>query len=135
MNKFEQENKEILKGFLERRFFKQFRSDNIRKTGGIELFITADCDLKCTYCYLQNQKEGLYPKHLRNMDTIVNNVNIFMDWYVENNFKTSISIFSGEFFNLGDYAFKILDIIFDKFKDADRTNTTITQIIIPTNMT
>ena len=131
MNKFELENQSLLKNFLNRKFIKNGLNKDVPVD--IELFITADCNLGCTYCYLQNQKEGLYPKEMRNMNTILKNTKIFFDWFDENEINAILHIFSGEFFNLGKYTFEILDIIYDYVNNENRKGK-VSGISIPTNM-
>ena len=59
--------------------FEKFK-DN---AGHIELYITPECNQKCTYCYLQKHMEDLYPKEIRNKEQILKN----SEEYKKNMFK------------------------------------------------
>lgn len=123
---YEEQNFELINSFLDMQFF------NSNKPITIELFITADCNLNCSYCYLQEQKEGLYPKELRDMKNIVKNTERFFDFLNTKKCEVYLNIFSGEFFNLME-DIKILNIIYDYIINPNSTSK-ILAIIIPSNM-
>jgi radical SAM protein with 4Fe4S-binding SPASM domain len=129
MNQFEIENKEIFNSFLNRRFLKPGKETPIN----IEWFLTADCDQNCSYCYLQKQKEDLYPKELRNLKDIVSNAKILLDWFEEKELKVNLHIFTGEFFNLGKTTFEILDMLYNHCTNKNNKSQ-IKNITIPSNM-
>lgn len=79
----------------------------------LELDITSACDKKCTYCYLQKYADGIYPKEYRSPDTIINNLKLLFDHFIEHNIVSlrCIDLFSGEIWGypLGN---NILDTIY-----------------------
>ena len=90
-NNFIQE-KQLLNDMLMRHYFSKFQ----RGEGQIELFLTGACKANCDYCYLKKHQKGLYPVHLHNNDTIIKNLQMVLDWYIENNFTCYFDIFSAE---------------------------------------
>lgn len=133
MNQFDKENQLVIKNFVDRKYIHPVQKEGrAYRPPIIELYITSDCDLKCTYCYLQKQQDKLYPKEFRDMSTILGNLEKFLDWYDENGIYAQLNIFSGEFLALGENTFKILDMLYDHA--SFRENSKIEMISIPSNM-
>lgn len=106
------ENDKLYKSFLERYFFSRYREGIFM----IEFFVRASCPSKCSYCYLQQYKDELYPPELEDHDTIVANAKKFLNFYSENKFKCDFELFSGRLF-YDDLGFRILDVFYEQFKD------------------
>lgn len=82
-------------------------------------------------CYLTHFKEELYPKSLVKSDVIMHNLEMLLDWLIKRGLAPEIDYFSGEPFaqNIG---FDALELILDKFKDAEKKPHFI---VVPTNYT
>lgn len=130
---YHESNTEVLKSMFNRIFFNDFKNFYSKQKNGIELILTPECDLGCKYCYLNKHGNELYPKEIRNTDTILNNLETFIDWYVSQEFHTQLELFSGEIF-ASELGFKALKIIYNKFKDIPKSKSSINHIIIPSNM-
>ena len=78
--------------------------------------IKGECPSKCAYCYYQKHLKDLYPSCIDKEDLILHNLNLFLDFYVENHLTNSIEIFSGRFLQT-DWGFKVLDSFYEHFKD------------------
>jgi hypothetical protein len=105
--------------------FERFK-DN---AGHIELYITPECNQKCTYCYLQKHMEDLYPKEIRNKEQILKNIELLLNYFIESNFNlTRLDLFSGEIWGY-PYSLKIFDIILAAIDRGLQVNC----ISIPTN--
>lgn len=115
---------------LERHYYSKFREGKEGKT--LEIFLLGACRSNCEYCYLKKHLKDLYPIHLHNYDTIINNLGLILDWYIENNFKCGIEIFSGEWLTT-PLADRVIDIFYKKFKDVNDCNKPI-RIICADNM-
>lgn len=97
----------------------------------IELIISGDCNLNCKYCYLWKNKNNILPS--ASDEKVLANLELVLNWIEKNQFKTGLSLFSGELFaqSLG---FKTLDIIYEhqvKLEPEQR----LYRITIPTNFT
>lgn len=130
---YKDSNSEVLKSLFNRVFFKQFEDSNSTSPDSFELILTPECNHKCKYCYIYKHKDELYPENIRDEKTILNNLNIFLDWYIENKFHASLEIFSGEVFSQ-KVGLDALNLIFEKFKNIPIEESSIKNIIIPTNM-
>lgn len=135
MGTYKEENSALLKSLLSRTFFRSWKkTDEGRQPwehnwSGVELIVTPDCNLDCSYCYINNYKDQLYPKGIRKRNIIVKNAEIFIDWLIENDYCPSVDIFSGELF-AQKVGFDVLDMIYEKYKDREKK---ISEICIPTN--
>ena len=132
---FQEENDEILSKVLENIFFKAFRSPrgerekDYSKYLGVELYVTPECNKYCSYCYLCKNKDELYPKELRDETTILNNLNILLKYFIEQNFMlTNLDIFSGEIWDR-DFGIMILETILENVKKG----LSVRRIMIPSN--
>jgi len=87
----------------------------IKNDTQLELFITADCNQNCEYCYLKRY-DKLYPKEFRNSQIILKNLQILYDYILENQFQIPvIDFFSGEIWH-SQFGHDILDITLEYIK-------------------
>jgi len=129
---FKEQNDLAFASFLDRYFIDNFKKRPKDNRRGMEIIITADCNLECKYCYLQKRKEALYPQDIREPETILKNIGILFDWIIKNGLRLKIDLFSGEIFS-GTLGLKVLWLIYDKYKNVPDDNR-ILRIMIPTNM-
>ena len=115
LDDFQQERNELLKSFLERYFYQNFRGEN-SSFRNIELYIRGNCPNNCAYCYIKKHGKELYPLEISSNEQILNNLKIFLEYYKEQHFKTDFSIFSSDIFRDG-FAYKVFDIIYEAFQD------------------
>ena len=95
----------------------------------LELYITSNCNQKCSYCYLVQHGDELYPKEIRDPETILKNLKIYFNYSLEKGYNYNrIDLFSGEIWGtpFGD---KVLDIILLYLNKGLQ----IGSVIIPTN--
>lgn len=132
-----QENNELLKFMLEQRFFKVWsqkgEKEPYNKTllpeTSLELYLTANCNQKCDYCYLQKYKNDLYPVEYDNKEKVLSNLRILLDWIIDNDFYIpKIELYSGEIWEY-EYGKEVLSIMYEYIQKGLQT----TQIIIPSN--
>lgn len=128
MSLIHQENQQLLKDILERNYFSNFRQKN--NTKSIELFITGKCLQNCQYCYVKKHQNELYPINIDKDENIINNLSLFLDYYISNEFLCNINLFSGEWLSL-PISQKIFQIIYNKFS---KTIYKPKRILIPDNM-
>lgn len=122
-NNFQNEQNNI----LEQLIFNNIYS-NLKENMSLELFITPNCNKNCEYCYLQKNKEELYPSNLIDNKVIVDNLITLFNHFVEKNvIIPKIDLFSGEIVGT-DLFFEILDIILT-YKEQIKIDT----VIVPTN--
>lgn len=137
MNNYNLEQKNILLSFLDIHCFKNWkilpskRPENIY-VNGLEMMISPICNTKCSYCYIKNYSDKLYPCNY-DENTLLENCDKLMNWiYLNKYYPERIEIFSGEFFNLPFWK-KYLNIII-KYLDLMEEGTGI-KLVIPTNGT
>ena len=94
---------------LERYFFKNFKRKDSKRS--LELFLKGTCSGGCKYCYLVKNKNQLYPSQIEKDEDILRNVERIIKWYINNNFRCGIDIFSGECITTG-FMFEVLDILY-----------------------
>ena len=135
-----QEKNVYFNKFLDDLFFKDWKIPKEERDrrrfyySSLELIITPDCNLACTYCYLRKQGHNLYPKDIRNYDDIVNNTRMLIDWLIDNEMVPgSIDLFSGSVFSQR-VGWEVLEIIYDKYKKAPE-RLRPEHIMVPTNFT
>ena len=107
MEQYQIENNKLLTSFIERHYYND-------PNKGIELFIRAKCPSNCVYCYFKKHGCELYPEDKQTDEQILNNLGIFLDYYIKKQFTKDISLFSGEFIIDGLFS-KIMQIFYDKF--------------------
>ena len=128
-NNFNLQNDELLEYILTTKFFNNFKDIPANEKVGLELYITPTCNQKCDYCYLVKYENELYPKEINDEKLILQNLEILLDWFLENEFVIpELDIFSGEIWGkpLGN---KIFDIILNYIKKGLKINL----ISIPSN--
>lgn len=95
----------------------------------LELFITPYCNQTCSYCYLQQHMDDLYPKEIRDNQIILKNLKKLLTYFLENKMYISrVDLFSGEIWGW-PFGNQILDIILDYLQKGLK----IDDIIIPSN--
>ena len=114
----QEERNKIVESFLDRYFYRSFRGEEENNEKMIELYIRSTCPSNCSYCYLAKYGKELYPLEFQKEEIILKNIEIFLEWYIENKFKCNISLFSGEIICSGLW-FKILDIMLEKWKETE----------------
>lgn len=98
----------------------------------LELYLTSDCNQKCEYCYLVKYGDNLYPKEFRDFSKILNNLELFLNYLLEQNYEVPLmTIFSGEIWHTKN-GIKVLDILLNYIKKAEVPPTFI---MIPSNFT
>ncbi len=134
---FIEEQKKLLYSFLDIHCFRNWRIPPSKRTGEeyvnlLEMMVSPVCNTACTYCYMKNYADSLYPCFY-DKNSLLNNCKKIMTWLKKENFyPSSIEIFSGEFFNLPfwkDY----LQIIYDSLEKMEEGKKV--PIVIPTNGT
>ena len=122
------ENDNLLKDFLNLKFMDNW--DDYDDRNCLELQITADCNLKCKYCYLNNFGDKIYPFEIRKHDNIFKNLHLIMQWVLDNNFKLGeLDLFSGEIW-YSQFGWDILNIIYEYLSKYKFTK----KILIPSNV-
>lgn len=97
---------------------------------GLELFITPNCNQKCEYCYLVKHGEKLYPEKYRDQETILKNMDIFLNFLIENNtIPYKMDLFTGEIWET-EFGFKVLQKLLGFIKRVPEKLNTLT---IPSN--
>ncbi len=130
------ENKELIKHFLNRSFFKDFSTPNIEnetkenKTklfNNVEFQLTSQCNLKCKYCYYNSK---LNPEHISKRENLLTNIDAILEYFRKNNyFPEKIDIFGGEIL-LQHSTYDIIEKIIKFYGHTTKRGF----IAIPTNM-
>lgn len=110
LTSYDTDNKEFTDYLLNKYFFSHFKKGEKK----FELFLTGICKANCDYCYLKKNQKALFPKELHNNDLIIRNLQILMDWYVENEFCCPLDIFSAEWLTT-PIADKVIDCFYNTF--------------------
>lgn len=112
------EDKQLANDILERHYYQNFRDPSkFNQEKNLEIFLTGACKSNCEYCYLKNN-HILYPLELHNEDLIINNIKLIIQWYIKNQFKCNIEIYSADWLTT-PLAESIFNIFYDAFKDSD----------------
>lgn len=124
----------VLETILEKRFFEPWRDGDCRNPASLwrdsklELFVTAACNQNCEYCYLVRHDE-LYPREIRDPETIKFNLRALLDWCVWQGFSFhQVDLFSGEIWHT-PFGWEVLDILLSYIRNGLRIDT----VVIPTN--
>lgn len=128
------DNSLLFKSYLERNWFPSWklpRGEDLNQLKGIEIFLTTDCNLSCSYCYLNRYEDELYPSETKDMGNILHNVNILIDWLIDNKYTPSIDFFSGSPLS-SELGFKTLELLYDKYKNVP-LELRPPNIVVPTN--
>lgn len=121
-----EQNKILANDFLERNFYKSYRSGEKK----LEIFLFGQCSANCKYCYIKKHGHDLYPLDISDKNLIIKNTQKILNWYVKNQFRCNIDLFSGDWINT-PYAEQIFDMFYNTFKE---TRYKPKQISIPDNM-
>ena len=113
----------IFTSFIEDYFF----NDLLKKGNGtLELIVTDECDHECKYCYYKNFGNNFFNEKTRDKDTILNNLDLLLQWLKEKNYYPHIDLFSGEVFS-SDIGFECVEKIIEYMNPYQR-------LVIATNM-
>lgn len=124
---WEEENNIIINTY----FKKIIKEINHKKGCSLELFITDVCNQNCEYCYLIKHQDELYPKNFRSTKQILNNLQIFLNYLIENNYDNILkfSLFSGEIWHT-QFGLDVLETIYQYCLKAKQPPLSI---MIPSN--
>jgi radical SAM protein with 4Fe4S-binding SPASM domain len=131
---FKEENDKLINSFLERTFFigwKNPRAKGLENFRSIEFMLNTRCNLNCSYCYYAKYGKDLYPLDLQDDKKVLTNLEILLDWMVENKFIPRMEVFSGDPLTQ-DVGLKAIEMILDKYKNLKEKPE---QIVVPTNYT
>lgn len=106
------QDKELFNDILERNYYNFFKKGE----KSIEIFLNGICKANCEYCYLKKHQKELFPIELYNKDKIINNLQLILNWYIENKFTCTIDIFSGEWLTT-ELRTPVLNILYNTFKN------------------
>lgn len=132
-NNFQKENDELLKFILNQRFFGPWRNpkeelSSLSSTAILEIYLSANCNQKCNYCYLYNNKK-LYPIEIDKPDLIIKNLEIFYNYLIKNKYQIpSIEFFSGEIW-YNDFGLQVLETTYNALLKGLSCN----RFMIPSN--
>ena len=131
-NLYQQEQDIAFKFILNQIAFNNFHSYDINGVMNcVELIITPECNLACDYCYIHKHGDLLYPKEIRDHQTILKNLKILLQFFIDNDLKfKSLSLFSGEIWG-SKFGIEVLSTIYECYKN----NYPISKdVSIPSNM-
>lgn len=131
---FQEENDKLLQNIVDA-FYNYFQSGkmeterDINSIPMLELNITSACNQACEYCYLVKHGNELYPKEIRDEETILKNLDIYLNYCLENGFSFNrVDLFSGEIWGMS-FGNKVLSTILSYM----RKGLYIGFIMIPSN--
>ena len=132
MSSYQEENDTLMWNFINRSFFEAWRNpekEHLMNFRSLEIMLNYKCNLACKYCYVNRHGEELYPKELyEDKDKLLKNVEIILDFLVENKMKPKIELFSGEAL-VQQVGLQALEMIIDKMGNWSEIT-----VVIPTNM-
>lgn len=133
MDQFQKEQNELLEYMIKNVYFNRFdktKNNNKTQIPGIEFYITSICNQKCSYCYLVKYGDKLYPKEIRDKDTIIRNMERVFEYLLAQGitYVPRVDLFSGEIWGM-EFGNKILDTIIKYLEQGIQ----IDEIMIPTN--
>ena len=124
-NDYKQELSNMLESLIYNHIYPFFEDGKM----SLELFITTYCNKRCSYCYLQQNKDKLYPAEFQEPNIILSNLKILFEHLIEKNIKVkNLDLYSGDIWHL-DFGKAILLNILD-YVDKGLA---IKNILIPTN--
>jgi len=134
-DRYAQEEDELLWTMLDKRFFSVWKDPDANRElwqgSSLELFITSDCNARCSYCYLHQHGDQLYPPEYRGYDIIFRNLRLIMEFIRDNDFQIcELELFSGEIWHT-DFGREVLHTILGYI----RNGAMISNVMIPTNCT
>lgn len=123
--------------FLEKYFYTYFRDGNQKNeenpTRILELILTPQCNLKCSYCYLWKNEKQLFTGCTYDKEKILSNLRLILQWLEQNHFCPEIDLFSGELF-AQTIGYEVLEEILNHQRNIPEQYR-IASLVIPTNMT
>lgn len=123
---YQEEQNEFFERFIFNDLFGTFK--NNKKPTKIELYITPECNKQCEYCYLWKNKNDLYPKEIRDENTILKNLEIYLKFLIKKDVRVDqIQLFSGEIWGT-EFGYKIFDVLLNNGIEKITRS-----IIIPSN--
>lgn len=120
-SKFEQENDQLLKFILDKRFFEPWaergtnpnmeKQFSLSSEGYLEIYITSHCNYKCEYCYLR-ENCNIYPTEVDKPELIISNLKLLCSYLIQNEYCIpDIELFSGEIWHT-NFGREILEILY-----------------------
>lgn len=131
---YQKENNKLIESFLKRTFFKAWQNPGIKELINfqtVEIWLNNKCNLGCKYCYLNRYGDNLYPPEAQDNQKVLKNLEIFLDWLIENKFTLRIELFGGEPL-IQETGFKAIEMILEKYKNIKKKPCSL---VIPTNYT
>ena len=128
---FQTEQNELLEYLVANLVYPKFAiaETNFGQKMVLELYITTTCNKNCEYCYLQKNKDKLYPQELNKPEIIEKNCQLLLDYYIEQKLKIhSVDLFSGEIIG-SNLWFNIIEML----RNASNRGLNIDAILVPTN--
>ena len=119
------ENNKLAQDILKRNYFDYFQKGQSKN---LEIFLLGHCSAQCKYCYLVKHPE-LYPT--TDLNNILKNLQLIINWYIKNQFINEIDIFSAEWLNMDNFRDQVFTIFYNSFKDSEYKPPII---VIPSNM-
>lgn len=129
---YNQENDTLVESFFKRTFHRNWKlpfKEGNPNFKCIEFFINATCNLSCKYCYIARYGDKLYPPEISSSEQILKNLDIVIDWIIENKYKQRVEFFSGEPM-VQDVCLKVLETLIDRFSHVEIRPEII---VVPTN--
>lgn len=122
-----EENNLLFNSFLGDYFWEPFRKGERE----IELIISPECNLACSYCYINKYACKTFASSIFDNSNVLGNLDKILNWMHTNKFTCVVSIFSGELF-AQEIGYQVLERIHEFYKDKEIK---ISGITIPTNFT
>jgi len=132
------QDKELLKSFLNRTFFRDFKDNKIEAPhsklfNNLEFQLNSKCNLNCIYCYYNHTKgfgKGLNPSSISKDDNLRDNSSAILKYLTDNGmYPQRIDIFGGEPLNQS-ITYEIIDKVIEFYSNGNQKG----RISIPTNM-
>ncbi len=131
----EEENKNLIKHFLNRNVFRNFKSsyDNDEIYRAVELQLRHTCNQNCSYCYYAQHAHGkeLNSNSVSTIKNIVKNADIFANFLEKHKlFPKELEVFGGEVLTQRKIIYPVLRRFLEYYHKYDKSAT----FIIPTNL-